>query len=88
MKTYEDTLADYERRGYVETQTGENWAVMEKGREKKPINHILHILLTILTGGIWLIVYAVLLIIDTFTPGLKRFRVSETKPGRVRVSRI
>lgn len=30
----------------------------------KPVNHVLHIILTILTAGIWLIVYIPILIAD------------------------
>lgn len=88
MRTYEETIARYEERGYVETQTGNNWAVVEKGRAKQPVNHLLHIVLIVLTLGFWMSIYAIILIVDTFTPGQKRYRITEHKPGRVRVRRI
>lgn len=40
----------------LESQTSTN-AVLRRG---KPVNHILHLILSVLTAGIWLIVWAIL----------------------------
>ncbi len=44
--------------GNLESQTGYN-AVIVKG---KKVNHILHLILSVLTAGVWLIVWAILVL--------------------------
>ena len=49
-------VANVSAQGYLVESQGDFQAVIIKG---KPINHALHIILSVLTAGLWLIVYGV-----------------------------
>ena len=68
-------------RGWRVEQRGEGWALMQKG-EKIP--HGRHILMTVITLGIWGIIYGLHLIFG----GQKTVRLEETRKGRVRQRRL
>lgn len=63
------------RGGRVESQ-GDSMAVVVYG---KPVNHILHLLLTILTAGFWIIVWIILVV----SGGEKRWMITVDESGNV-----
>jgi hypothetical protein len=58
---------------------GEATAVVVTGR---PVNHLLHLILTLLTGGLWLVVWALV----TATGGERSQTLTVDEDGSVRVS--
>lgn len=64
----------------VESQTDYN-AVLVSG---KPVNHILHIILSVLTLGAWLIVWGILVV----TGGEKREMVTVDEYGNTSVQKL
>lgn len=69
-----------QRGGRVESQT-DTMAVIVKG---KPVNHILHLILSIITLGFWLIIWIILVI----TGGEKRETITIDDYARVSIQRV
>jgi hypothetical protein len=68
------------RGGRVESQ-GDTMAVVVYG---KPVNHILHLLLTILTAGLWIIVWIILVV----SGGEKRWMINVDESGNVQNQQV
>jgi hypothetical protein len=68
------------RGGRVESQ-GDAMAVVVYG---KPVNHILHLLLTLLTAGFWLIVWIILVL----SGGEKRWMITVDESGNVQNQQV
>ena len=49
-----ELIANYMQMGYRVESQGPNAVVMVRGN---PVNHLLHLVLTLLTGGLWVIVW-------------------------------
>ena len=64
----------------IEIQT-DTYAIVVKG---KPTNHILHLLLTVFTAGIWAIVWIILAV----TGGETRFKLAVDEYGNGTVERL
>jgi hypothetical protein len=63
----------------IESQ-GDTFAVLVRG---EPVNHLLHLVLTLATGGLWLIVWLVV----AATGGEKRFVVTVDESGALSTTR-
>jgi len=50
-------IAEYTRNGWVVLTVGESWVTF---RTKKPTNHLLHLILTFCTFGLWWPVWGIL----------------------------
>jgi hypothetical protein len=66
--------------GRVESQSDDN-AVIVKGKD---VNHVLHVLISIFTCGLWLIVWLILII----TGGEKRQLITVDEWGNVAVQKV
>jgi hypothetical protein len=75
-------VADMEAEGArLESHSHHHEAIMVKG---KPIHHLAHFLIGLITVGLWWIVWAGLAIFG----GVKRYRVSVDEQGNVHTDRI
>lgn len=67
--------------GYRVESQSDFQAVMVKGKD---VNHILHLILSLVTAGLWLLVWLLLVA----TGGEKRSMITVDEFGNVRVSRV
>lgn len=67
----------------VETQSDYN-AVLRYGG--KPVNHVLHLILTLITAGLWLVVWVILAI--AASAGQKTFTLTVDEYGQVLRQRV
>jgi hypothetical protein len=75
-QTLEQRAASYVRRGWTVESHLPGQVVLTYG---KPVNHVLHLLLSVLTLGLWLIAWIIL----AATGGPRRLVLTEDDAGRV-----
>lgn len=80
LTSLDEAITKYQNRGWRIAEKHEDHVVMAKGER---IPHGKHLLLTIVTLGIWGIFYGITLI---FNPGLRRVRLQVNRRGRVVVT--
>ncbi len=59
-------LSDKIRNGFVITEQNEKLPYVVLSKEKKDINHALHLFLTLLTCGPWMIVWIYFIVVDSY----------------------
>ena len=80
-KTYDQEIADRVEKGWRIEQQTETHVLMAKGER---IKHGAHIFLTVITAGVWGVVYGLMLIFG----GLKERRIVCTPDGMAKVQRV
>src|SRR6266542_2484230 len=70
--------------GYVVVHTDENNATAVLSLPRKPVNHVLHAIISIFTCGFWIIVWAILGLTQRSE---QRIRVTVDRDGRLREER-
>ena len=83
VRTYPALNRELQRRmdhGWRIEERGENWARLCKGEKTR---HFTHIAVTVITLGVWGIVYGLVLIFG----GRKSIRITETRRGKLQIRR-
>ena len=76
---YQERIDVFLEKGWRISETGDNWSLLLKG-EKTP--HLAHIFISIITFGIWGLVYGPILLFG----GLKKRRITCNRRGKGIVS--